>query len=358
MDYFISYITDYWCDNWERLMKLSHSAANKYTTCSMMYKLHYKDRLRSNRIGSALFFGSCLDDALNILLLTKKKSLTEEESILVKANPKEAIIESLTNVKINGVVTNIRKSLLVDYYKSDYDNDLLTDDDFDDLIMYAKTIEVVLSCKEDFKGFVRSFQSIKNPTEINEVKLYNYACWLCLKNKALMLFEHYRTEILPKIEEVYSIQKSVSLPDGKDEFIGYIDFIASFVDEPGVKYVVDNKTSSSPYPADSVKTSTQLSAYCEFVGTDKAAYIVLEKKIRKRDPKVRSQIIKDYIPEQQFEETFDNLSEVFYNINEGKFEKNLDSCFQYGKKCPYYDFCRDGSTEGLVDLGSKDANSK
>jgi hypothetical protein len=168
-----------------------------------------------------------------------------------------------------------------------------------------------------------------------------------------MLLDHYETEILPKVEEVFSVQRDVHLPDGQDEFIGYIDVEMSFKDEPGVRYVVDNKTSSRAYPEASVRESEQLAGYCEYAGTDKAAYIVLEKKIRKRHPRVRSQIIKDTIPEEQFEKTFDMLTEVSHNIKEGEFEKDFDACFQYGRKCVYYQYCRSGSKKDLIDLGGR-----
>ena len=53
------------------MTRLSHSALEKYIGCPAQYKLHYIDRIRSHKLGSALIFGSSLDEALNRLLQTK-----------------------------------------------------------------------------------------------------------------------------------------------------------------------------------------------------------------------------------------------------------------------------------------------
>jgi len=298
-------------------MKLSHSSCQKYLQCGYKWKLHYKDRLRSTKIGSALIFGNAVDNALNRLLLDKKQNPDEDELEFMKETAEDIFKKALRFVNINGQDVDILEVDSVDYYKSDYAAHIVTEED---------------------------------QAEITE---HGHEHFTSLKRKGLMIIEAYRNEIMPQIEEVFEIQKKVSLPDGDDEFIGYIDVILSFVDEPGKKYVVDNKTSSVKYKEDSVRTSEQLAAYSEYAQIDHCAYIVCEKNIRKRTPQVRINIIKDNISDETIDKVFDTLSETFYNIENNKFEKNWDSCWDYGKKCDYFDYCRNGIAKNLVDLKKK-----
>ncbi len=165
------------------------------------------------------------------------------------------------------------------------------------------------------------------------------------------MIDAYRVQILPQIDKVYDIQKPVSISNSDgDEITGYIDFIASFTDAPGVKHIVDNKSSSKPYPADSVKTSQQLSVYTEAEGTDKGAYVVVEKKIFKKAPFIRANVIKDTIPEETLQKTFDDFEKTVYSIEAGQFTKNEDSCFAFGRMCEFYKLCKYGSMEDLVKL--------
>jgi hypothetical protein len=161
----------------------------------------------------------------------------------------------------------------------------------------------------------------------------------------------YRVEVLPKIHEVFSVQEKVSLPNSSgDHITGYIDFVASFVDDPSTVYIIDNKTSSTAYKPDSVQNSEQLSTYCEFKETNKAAYIVVEKKFRKREPRIRINIIKDTIPEAMFDKTFKGFDDVLSGIKANKFEKNEDSCYAYGCKCQYFDICKGREGKGLIKI--------
>ena len=56
-----------------------------------------------------------------------------------------------------------------------------------------------------------------------------------------------------------------------------------------------------------------------------------------------TQIILDEMPEEMLETAFDTASEVLEKIEKKEFEENRDSCYSYGKSCPYYRYCR---TEG------------
>lgn len=341
-------------------MYLSHSGKEMYLTCPKKWQLHYKERLRSTQVGSALFFGSAADEALNRLLLEKKKNLSSSDLMLMNSSVEEQFISNFSKVYIIDQYVDISKSENAMYYKSDLDLDLLEATDHKEILEFAQSLDIDLNTPQDFEVFAEECQSImsKGSLDENTTRVYNFICWSSLKRKGLMLLEAYKQQVIPKIEEVFDVQKRISLPDGDDEFIGVIDLICSFHDEPGVKYVCDNKTSSRAYKEDSVATSEQLAAYAEYEETNKCAYIVIEKKIRKREPRVRCSIIKDTIPEETTEKTFDNLTNVFHNIKENKFDKDFDACFQYGRKCPYYDFCRNGDMKNLqyVNKEKKNAN--
>jgi hypothetical protein len=328
-----------------------------YQDCSYKYKLHYIERLRSIHIGSALFFGSAFDEALNSLLLTKKKVLTEEEKELVKINAFDLFDEKFTSMEYNYEQMELKKSDKTQYFASDYDFGVLLEEDGPDICSYAKTLEMGLEKLSDVKEFMDECKEMrKNKKELDskEFLLYNYICWVSLRRKGHLMIEEYRNQILPQIEEVFEIQSPVSLLDNGDEFRGFIDFVASFSDEPNVKYVIDNKTSSRKYPDNAVLESDQLAAYSEYAQIKDCAYIVVEKGIRKREPRLRSQILRDKIPQENVDKVFDKISDVFYNIQDEKFEKvfeqegkDKNDCFHYGRKCPYYDYCRTEDLKGL-----------
>ncbi len=335
-------------------MRLSHTAKETYLTCPQKWKLYYQDKLRSTLIGSALFFGSAIDEALNRLLLEKKSELTEEEKALMEFTPEATFVSSFSQARVANETVRIATSEQAMYYKSDLDIDLLDDGDYKDIEDFGSIVEIILKNRSDVEAFTEECQELfKKGVDTDTQRMYNYICWLSLKQKGLMLIDAYRKQVMPEIEEVFDVQKRISLPDGDDEFMGYIDAILSFNSESGVKYVCDNKTSSRPYKQDSVQTSEQLACYSEHEENDKCAFIVLEKKLRKREPKVRSNIIKDTMPEETINDTFDKITEVFEGVSEEKFEKNFDACYQYGRKCEYYDYCRTGDLKNLKYVGKK-----
>lgn len=340
-------------------MKLSHSAKEKFLTCPEKWRLYYQERLRTTKINSPLFFGRAVDEALNRILLEKKVELTEAEKEEISKSEQEVFTNHMLRTISNGDVVELPKNKNCLYFKSDLDTSLLELKDIKELDRYSKDIEFVgvynpdtfvTYCHERFKN--------KKPLDETEQMLYNYTAWKCLYRKGLMLLEAYRRQVLPSIEKVYEIQEKVELPDEDDVLIGFIDFEASFIEEPGVRYICDNKTSSKAYKKDSVQTSDQLAVYSEYKDNDKCAFIVLEKKIRKRHPKVRTAIIKDRISDKQVDKTFDSISKVYYDIKEENFHKNTDNCFQFGRPCEYYKLCHYGDKSDLVKLEKEDASKK
>jgi DNA-binding XRE family transcriptional regulator len=334
-------------------MRLSHSAREKYEMCPRKYKHHYIDKLRSPKIASPLFFGSALDDAFSHLLCTKKEELTETELTLQLTKTAEQVFEEkMLVIQHNRETVELAKSPFADYYTSDFTEELLKPQhlgllqEFEPAYSLVNFLDFHKQCKEQLAA--------RKKLQLDDQKLYNYLTWLTLVEKGKLMVDSYRQTILPQVDKVYDIQKSISLKnqDG-DEITGLIDFTASFVDSPGVKYICDNKTSSKPYSADSVKESAQLATYCEAEEVKNAAYVVIEKKVFKKAPNIRSSVIKDQVSEETLQKTFDLFENTVYSIEKGSFDQNWDSCFAFGRMCEYYAICKHGSYDHVVKLEDK-----
>jgi len=311
--------------------KLSHSAKDKINTCGALYKYHYIDRLRPDNTTSALFYGKALDDAFGTMLMEK---MSPPPPIL--ECPYEVFKKALEYTEINGekvLTTDIR----CQYYKGDLEPSLCSDPD-----RALVLIEHYSSLKDEL---LQEFNILANES---------------LLNKGKLILDAYQAQVMPQIERVYSIQEKVSLPnDEGDEIVGYIDFICSFIDEPNVQYICDNKTSSKNYKSDSVTTSEQLATYCDYKLLNKAAYIVVNKTMKRKEPYIGIQIIRDTIPDSMFESVFDTYGKALYTIRQEDYGKNFNSgCFFFGRKCSYYNFCRSGDTTGLVKLKGDNTNGK
>jgi hypothetical protein len=335
-------------------IRLSNTAITTYQQCGMKYKYHYVDRYRTKLLDSPLFFGNAIDEAINILLLTKKKELTPEEQIDVKKDYKEVFKETLQNVMVIDNLVDIRKSELARYFNSDLEMDLWDENDVNVFVNHGiKELEGIN--KDNYREFIEECQLVRKEKKLldtPEFRLFNYACWISLYKKGLLLLEAYKNEILPEIEEVHEIQKEVHLPNIKGDLItGYIDFIGTFKD--GIKRVIDNKTSSSAYTEKNILESQQLTIYTENQQNYKCGFAVLEKKIRKKDPKVRSYLIFGEVSDEQVEKMFSEIEYVLEDIKTEKFEKNEKSCFAFGKPCVFYNLCHKGDPEGLVKLEDK-----
>lgn len=327
-------------------MKISHSGKDKYLSCSEKYRLHYIEKLRSPKLYSSLFFGSALDNAFSRLLLDKKKVLTPEEQLRLSESADDIFYKNMLTTENNGEVVEIPKSPFADYYSSDFEPSLLTSKAISLLKEYAPDVPDYFSFMESCKAVLKS----KKKLSAEDLPLYNYITWLTLVEKGYLMLEAYRTQIMPQIFEVYSIQEEVTLPNENGDVItGLIDFTCSFVSAPGTLVVCDNKTSSKPYKESQLFESAQLATYCEYKETNQAAYVVVEKKLYAKLPKIRATILTGTLPEATFADTFDGFEKVVYSISTGVFEKNFKSCFDFGRLCVYYAKCKHGNSDGLID---------
>lgn len=267
-------------------LKLSHTAKDKYLRCPLSYHMHYNLGFREETVGSPLVFGSAIDEGLNTLLLTRDldKALKEFD-------------KAWTKQSINGKDVDLRYTNLVKYSKADNDTSLLP---------------------ENVDGKI-------------------IPQWLIMREKGHMLIKAYNEEVLPKVKKVHEVQKYFSLPNKNgDEIIGFLDLLAEW--EDGRILILDNKTSSKKYADDKIETEGgQLALYKEAFRKkypiDGVGYIVLEKSIRKREPKTRIQILTGDVPEELTEKTFDEFREVLYGIRMGQFQSNNPVCNTYFGDC-------------------------
>jgi len=322
-------------------MKFSYSSLTTYEECPKKFDLHYNKRIRPKKIDSPLFFGNATDEAFSRLLLEKKKNLTDDEKLLMVKSWREVFDENMKVSRDQNLATNE----WCDYSKKDFSPDLLTEEDYSKLKEFDGEIYDFLSFYQECRDVIEKGKKLS----LQDQKTYNYMNWLSLYNKGLLLIDAYEKEVIPKISEVFDIQKTITLNNGEDEITGKIDFKCSFIDEPDKVYICDNKTSSKAYKEDSVSTSLQLAIYCESEEILDASYVVVEKEVRKREPKIRITIIKDKISEESFQKAFQRVDNLVKLIKSGEFSGKSDKkqCYSFGKKCPYYKYCWEGSMSGL-----------
>lgn len=299
-------------------IQLSYSASQKYQMSPRSYYLHYVRRLRSEKTGSALVFGNAVDNAVNTMLKNKMENLSPGKTGY--KDPKIHFVKIWERQEINGKKTDLRKTELIKYSKSDYDENILTDNEY-------KLIE---------KGFNKN--------------------WVSLLKKGIMMLEAYEEQIIPRINKVLAVQKYVKMTNEVgDSFVGWVDFICEW--EDGNIYIVDNKTTSIKYKEDSVRTSPQLATY--FEGTREeinphgAMYIAIPKKFRKRkEPLVPIEVVKDQISEDLIETTFEEYDDTLYGIKMGNFP--CTGCRSNPFGCVYKTYCESEGQDltGLIYIGS------
>lgn len=285
-------------------ISLSYSAAQKYILSPYSFFLHYYLRLRPTKISSPLVWGSAVDEGLNALLAPP---LDRSPEALVKA--KAAFDKAWLNVEHNGRTVDLSKPGTVSFSK----------------IEITESLEI--ENKEE--GIDRT--------------------WSWMKLKGHLVLEAYAEQIVPQIQEVLQVQSKVRLTNiDSDVFTGIIDLVARYKD--GKVYVFDNKTAGAKYKADSVITSGQLSTYYEARREDYelsgAGYIVIQKKLRKKHPRVQIDIIIDEINEDLIGQTFSDYDMVLEGIKRAQFPCS-GKCKDAFWGCAYAKWCESGDMTGL-----------
>ena len=277
-------------------MKISHSAKNVYIECPFKYFLHYYRKLRPTTLSSPLVYGNSIDLGLNFLL---------ENKDLAGA------------IKVFELAWNSVDFSNVKFSKADLQEELV--------------------------------EKLSTDIQAN-----SHASLLA---KARIQLTEYNAQIMPLLKRVIKVQiDDVMENDLGDKLVVKTDFIAELHD--GRIILFDNKTSSVKYEQDSVSKSDQLGTYFEALREeykiDACGYIVIPKKINKKKlPAVQISVIIDTIPEDIINNTLNQFEEVLVGIKSAQFPKNFDNCVNKFGKCPYYNYCHEGSTEGLKEKEEK-----
>lgn len=258
----------------ELKIRLSHTAKEKYLNCPLSYYMHYTLGLREKVVGSALPFGTAIDEANGALLEGK----TLKESLQV-------FEEYWTSPVINNKKVELRKYKNIRYSKADHQLD-------------------------------------EDP-------------WISMLRKAELMLGAYQSEFMPMVKDVLCVQKNIKIKNNLGDYItGFLDTKVELTD--GRTVTIDNKTSSQAYKKDAVLTpekGSQLALYCHAEDCEYGGFVIQEKNIRKREPRARVQILIDKPPETLVKKTLDEFQDVLYNIKMGVFPSNHPHCNRYYGKC-------------------------
>lgn len=345
-------------------ISLSHSGRGRYTHCPRYYKLHDIDKIRPTGTTSSLLFGTAIDQAAEVYLKSRDKSAARLE-----------FTNKWNRQVINEVETSLRYCTEIDFHSADLDLELIPQPVIEPILkdtVYPSASDLIKAGTD--KGRI---------TELN---------WLSLKYKGQLLVDAFMNWVDENVEEVLGIQTAIELEDEDGNKVpGKADFIIKIYgyDKP---ILVDLKTSARYYKRESVKESEQLGLYyfylkqTSFPDMERAAYLVLNKQIKKNrkktclrcgtvttgreqtcaeggkgknrcngdfsvdiSPEAVVQYIHDEIPADFIEQTIDKFNISVAGIKAGQFEPCWDKCDSYfGRKCPFYDYCRTGSMQGLI----------
>lgn len=283
------------------MINLSYSAAQKYLSSPFSYFAHYFLRLRPEKTGSALIFGSALDEGFNSLLEDKRDG---KEPSLEKA------------IAAFDASFGKHKTAQIKYSKADFDEHLIEDDE------------------------LMHLDAQSGP-------------WTSLSRKGHILIDEYNKQVMPRLEKVILVQHRIDVKNSVgDAFTGIIDLVAQI---DGKVYVIDNKSTSKPYTATSANESPQLATYFEAVreecGAHGVAYITVPKNLRKKKlPVVDISIIFGETSEELINKTYTEYDEALTGIRQGKFPCTPEKCCAAFWGCDYKRYCESGGTDmtGLV----------
>lgn len=366
--------------------RLSHSAVTHFARCPQSYKYHYIERLRHVNQSAALLMGSAIDKATEFLM---QNPTGDAVSVFLK---------HWNFAEINNVETYLPEATNIVYAESDFDDDLLSPED------WTKIQTVIESAYEDSpqespQTFVSKIYGIKGNVGFDNLsqqmkKILNYANWLSLRAKGILMLKAVERDFLPNITKIHSTQEKIELTNEEDSIIGYVDLVASWkgYDKP---IILDVKTSARKYDEkNSVIMSPQLSLYLhslteKYDNTRYAGYLVINKNIKKNRVKICSvcrydgsgarhktcsneiegkrcggewketmnceattQVIIDKIPEQTENIVMENMGLINESIKNGVFHRNLNACLQ-PFPCTFVEKCYRDSNKDLIVVENK-----
>lgn len=377
------------------MSRLSFSAVSKYLSCARSYKYHYIERYREKSATGFLAFGSAIDASLNAVLLAHQTNTLET------LDYKKIFDDNWKTIKINDEEHPLPFCELVGYAAKDFVVELLQEEDLSGLKAAADHRDIQLP--KDIHAFKEQLDSERAQRQYKRFdpkrhQILNYLNYMSLRRKGHLMLEAYIRDIIPRIEEVISVQEKVELGDAENSFVGYVDAIVRLSGYPD-PIILDNKTSASPYDENKVLDSQQLATYCYALDLKYAAFGVMLKGIKLNvkkvcnncghkgegshktcnneitetndkgkeklvrcngewtqtyEPSASTQLLVDKVSMKFQELVVDNYGDVNDAIKANIFPKNLNVCNNlYGQKCPYIDLCHNGDMHNLVKLEEK-----
>lgn len=363
-----------------RLMntRLSFSAITTYSQCGKKYDFRYNHKLRSTSFHAALAFGSSIDSALNTLLKTKDLTLALQE-----------FDKSWAFQFVNRKYTSLAKDVNLVYAETDFDLELLQQEDIDKLNFPLDLINPKIKTILEDKA-----KNGWNNLSLDDREFYNYANWLCMSRKGHIMLHSYNKKVLPRIRTVLAVQKENYLENAEgDKVVQYLDLIVEW--EDGRNVLMDNKTSKRDYKPDSAGKSPQLISYYhsskEEYALKAVGFIVLKKEILKNKIKIcatcghdgsggrhktcdapgvdTKRCNGDWLvkinPECYIDIIINNVSEIaeelvldtFADANEGikkeNWYRNLSACDNGAFSCEYLGLCWRKDSSELIDMSKE-----
>lgn len=375
--------------------KLSHSSVSTYQTCAHKYYLHYVEKLRDTHTHAALLFGSAIDTTLNRVLEDLQRGPNEYDFTF--HTYKNVFTVNWRQGFINKKKVDLYNNETLVYAKTDFDAELLTPEDINTLSSFLHNNAI--GCVPDkVLAFYAEMQEKKENEGFDNLPLVikqfmNYANWLCMFHKGMLMLEAYQTEIMPKIKKVLCVQKEISLEsddESGDKITGFVDAVLEW--EDGSVVIFDHKTSAREYEQDSVLKSPQLTLYMaalrdEYKAT-KAGYIVFRKMINKQriktctvcsheaksraktcdneikgkrcggewiekiNPKCNMQVIIGNIPKRVEQIVLENFADINAQIKTGVFPRNLSAC-ENPFPCQFRKLCWENKKDNLIKVDDK-----
>ncbi len=342
---------------------ISYSKVSTFKACPQKYYLSKEWPAELNV--SALPFGTAVENGVDVLV---QGGVIEEAVKVFEKDWFKSPANKWSSAK------QIFDDPEMPYYGSDYDKNLLIAEK-----EQAKILEwqKELFPEEDipWEDLVKEFQDKLSDAKTIKKELRQFChriFWLSCKKRGKLLVEAFQRDLLPQITKVIAVQKKISIKnDEGDQLTGYVDYELELKDYTG-PIITDVKTSGMFYDKHALNSSDQLAIYGAAEGIDKIGYMILIKSIKHekscdacksvringrlkkcaeegckgRYTDIRSyamtQLLVRDMREGEAEEVVEDFSDVLVAIKNGVNWKNPSSCFNYNKKCEYYDYCWGG----------------
>lgn len=321
-------------------LRVSYSAIDTYLTCSEKYRLEKIVKVIPEMINTAFVFGKSIDSASDIIF----KPFIKDSKPYDRAEMLSVFKESLTTIDYLGEKIHAPTCLKVKYTKADVQEELLEKEDLEIIQQYIDKSDLEIT---NIQRFIDYYKESKIKIE-DETSIYNFIAWHCLYRKGAMMLDTLQKWAKENIQEVISIQRKIEIRNDNDDLlIGYID-LEAILKRDGILRTIDLKTATrakAQYPDDKISQAMQLAIYAE-ASQRQVGYVVLDKEIKKKAPRVIVHELMGEITEKQLDETFEKIDIAMEGIRANKFEKNKEACYKYGK-CAMYDYCHTGKSSGL-----------